>query len=915
MNNNYDFLDAILEDDETGVPPADWSRLFEVPIMDYDHLFEMPANDAERFVSWLGFERINVSFMNSETRVFSGGSYPSEKAGLIAERSNANDKIEGVWIGVNPPLDSAIDKPKLSNADIARRLHLVFDLDPNDKKAPPSDKLEALKRLDAILDAFGFDNRIVIDSGNGGLIVAKVDLPNSDSYKGSKGKIQRLYAAINAKLQADGFDWHVDAQCKDAARIVGLPGSTNRKPGYPASKRSIIRELDGEPMSEAGFDALIETLPEIARPKRVKSAEAPSPSEPLPSVSSDEFSRSLLWAMIYEEFGEDDIERMKSILEGTEFEVLDDDGEGVIVRSPLADQYSTPEGDRDSIIYPSFGYSFLHETDQAFAWDGPEDFLSQYRPDFYSKYLSRLEEKRAEFKRKANVESEYFKPSSAPLIEAKPDDLSDEDLADIMATEDAISKTDLSADAFGPEICNIADTILDDLNYKEVGGALLFCLMPFLGMAIGKRILIREKRFDMARGSFRYCNSTVIYNDKTSGAKTKAIEALVKEQYGEVEEFSASGSVIELGNSMNDVVEQCGYLINKTSRDAADQKSEAERDCRLSMDGFLVNADDDIEGFGKLSGNKEWNTKKQHLNMLTSGADLSLHNKMFFRVYLDSCISMIVSGQPERLLQEFPFDSKNIDSGLSGRCVYYSGGFPYEYVEGRGDNARKQAVYKRIRKLRDSGCFFEVSFNDVDVSEIFENKRESYRRFARMNPDIAEKFRAKFRDIAALWSAIRAVCEKDIEYPASGPAMSPFVDDLDTESDDSKLKPHNGKEVRVGLDASEYFYKFYDLLFDSLGNYFLDISQADPFGQRQRSILLDIYKRPNRTVAKSELKKRYGSGRNYHEYADIMQYLEDGGLVQTRTTKGSRKLYVVLTDRGAEAVESMFDAINVGELQ
>lgn len=875
------------------------------------------VGDASRFIHWLGLDPFNYSYMVDGQTGLRGGTERPERADDLAAMSVESDSVVGVWVGINPAIDPMISKVKLGNADISRRLHLVFDLDPNNKDSPPDNKLEALAKLDEFLACLGFAARINVDSGNGGLILVKVDLPVKDYTDGPKGYIQRLYDGLNEALRRAGFDWHVDQACKDACRIVGLPGSMNRKPGFKPVMRSILGEPTvGEPMSEADFKQLIERMP-----SRDKTRVAPPPpaqadrqsSDAVALGSSSDFRRRLLWAMLCEEFGNEDIERTRNMLSEGGFEIIDDDGEGVFIVSPYADQYSTPQSDTDVKVYPSMRVAAFHESDKQLDWDGYEGFAQEFLPQFWSKFEARLAEREEEWERsrsgRLSSPSEYFEPmdSSPPLADA--DSLTDDELAEIMDQSSTHRKVELSADAFGPELCNIVDTVLDEMNYKGIGGATLFCLMPTLGMLLGKRLLIREKRFDMAKGSFRYANSTVIYNDKTAGAKTKAIEALLDPQYGEIAWFSAGRNVIELGNSMNDVVERCGHLISKRSKDAAEQKFEAEQACRDSMDGFLINADDDIEGFGKLSGNRDWSTKKQHLNILTSGADLSLPNKDFFRIYLDSCVSMIVSGQPERLSQEFPFDSKNIDSGLAGRCVYFSGGFPYEYVEGRGDQARKEAVYRRIGAIRSHNGFVEVTFDNIDVSGIFGNRRESYQRFARLHPDIAEKFRAKFRDIAAVWAGIRAVCEKDVVDPSRStpsPLIYQFEDD-----ETPPASGHNGKRIMATIDASEYFFGFYDLLFDSLLNYYIDISDADPFAQMQRQILLDFYGRPKGVMAKSDLQKKHGNGRRYNEFANVMQFLEDKSLVETRATSGKGKKYVELTDRGRRAIERMYEDIDV----
>ncbi len=444
-----------------------------------------------------------------------------------------------------------------------------------------------------------------------------------------------------------------------------------------------------------------------------------------------------------------------------------------------------------------------------------------------------------------------------------------------------------------------------------MGPPLLVSIMPFLGFTIGKNLICREKKFDMMKGSFRYANYWLVLNAITSGAKTKVIESLVLETYGEVDRFGSHKRVIPLGNSMNDLVSACGKVISaKLKPDAVEvQVVEAMDDQKASLKGYFVNADDDIESFAKLGQVSSWSTKKQQLDCLSSGKNLSLPSKEFRRVYTDSCISGIVSGQPERLKENFPLDGKNIDSGLTGRLAYYSSGLEYE-ANGPYDEQITKDAYQNIMDMYGDDTIREVSFNDTDVDEIWGNKREAFKRLEKMNSDVANKMRAKFRDLAVSMSMIRGCIEKGVKTTVSSAFQSNGFD-FDEKEDDmaawnKELKDHNDHTVIEGFDASEYFFGFYDFLCDCFYNYLIDISGAQIYKNLEDRMLCCLYDaNAEMVLSLADIRKETDavSGKEYHEFRTVQESLEAKGLIDIEETSTKKKKYVKLTKRGINFVE------------
>ena len=124
-----------------------------------------------------------------------------------------------------------IRKPKhtTNDAEIMRRIGLVFDVDPvrsagissTDAEKPwPANGYQARRRVDPA----GWPEPIVSDSGNGEHARYKIDLPNDDE---SRDLVKRVLEAADALFSDDAAI--IDTLLFNASRIVKLPGTWARK--------------------------------------------------------------------------------------------------------------------------------------------------------------------------------------------------------------------------------------------------------------------------------------------------------------------------------------------------------------------------------------------------------------------------------------------------------------------------------------------------------------------------------------------------------------------------------------------------------------------------------------------------------------------------------------------------------------
>lgn len=133
-----------------------------------------------------------------------------------------------------------------SDADVLRRRWFFVDVDPNRPPKTGATEVEraaaqrSAERIVEELDARGFPQPIEVDSGNGVHLWYRVDLPAADDI------VERFLCALAARHDDDGA--HVDTGVYNAARIMRLPGTWNRKgddtPERPHRLARIVRQPD-----------------------------------------------------------------------------------------------------------------------------------------------------------------------------------------------------------------------------------------------------------------------------------------------------------------------------------------------------------------------------------------------------------------------------------------------------------------------------------------------------------------------------------------------------------------------------------------------------------------------------------------------------------------------------------------------
>jgi P4 family phage/plasmid primase-like protien len=208
----------------------------------------------------------------------------SPKGVRVAYYDNADDFSAGVqeanrqgfncYCGMNP-FDATDERfaPRplgtgtaVGNRDIVRRTHALIDGDagrfedgvihPKGGKICTTDKehdaaLAMIQNVADFLIAEGSPPAALLmnDSGNGGSIVAGIDLPNTEE---ATLLIQKFLTALNQKFHTE---WsHIDESVADAARITRIPGSVNckmatkQRPNRPCY--TLTPPVEGEAMGE-----------------------------------------------------------------------------------------------------------------------------------------------------------------------------------------------------------------------------------------------------------------------------------------------------------------------------------------------------------------------------------------------------------------------------------------------------------------------------------------------------------------------------------------------------------------------------------------------------------------------------------------------------------------------------------------
>jgi hypothetical protein len=176
------------------------------------------------------------------------------------------------------------DQKTTSDGLVTRRAWMYLDLDavyPHMMKIPATEEeheaaLALGRDVVAWLSSRGWPAPIVADSGNGGALFYSIDLPNTPE---SLALIERVLKMLDQKFSTDEVE--VDTSVGNAARIVRLPGTVNRK-NDGAEKRphrtacllsGEVPEVVSEEMLHEVAAELVEAKP-APRPTAVKSGSA-----------------------------------------------------------------------------------------------------------------------------------------------------------------------------------------------------------------------------------------------------------------------------------------------------------------------------------------------------------------------------------------------------------------------------------------------------------------------------------------------------------------------------------------------------------------------------------------------------------------------------------------------------------------
>jgi hypothetical protein len=197
-------------------------------------------------------------------------------------------KAEGCYVTINP-VDPALlaraanrvaKKPKhtTSDAEIARRIALVFDADPKRPagvSATDAEKVLALKKINQLIAEFerrGWPAPILADSGNGYHARYRIDLPNDEA---STALLKAVLQAAHEMFSDERVT--IDAALFNPARIIKLYGSMARKGDSTTDRphRSAC-VLSAAPVFEVVPRELLESFATEHKPEAVKPNHQPN---------------------------------------------------------------------------------------------------------------------------------------------------------------------------------------------------------------------------------------------------------------------------------------------------------------------------------------------------------------------------------------------------------------------------------------------------------------------------------------------------------------------------------------------------------------------------------------------------------------------------------------------------------------
>ncbi|MGI9253312.1 MAG: hypothetical protein ACR2J8_06170, partial [Thermomicrobiales bacterium] len=168
--------------------------------------------------------------------------YFDDGSALVDALENADGRdAEGIYLTLNPVNPALLARANnrlqagrpvtTQDADVLRRRHLLIDIDPARPagiSATAGEQAAALEARDSIADALaelGWPAPVIVmESGNGGALVYRIDLPNED---GVTRLVERVLRGLASAF--DGERVTIDTGTANAARIFKVAGTIAAK--------------------------------------------------------------------------------------------------------------------------------------------------------------------------------------------------------------------------------------------------------------------------------------------------------------------------------------------------------------------------------------------------------------------------------------------------------------------------------------------------------------------------------------------------------------------------------------------------------------------------------------------------------------------------------------------------------------
>ncbi len=223
---------------------------------------------------------VELRALRTSQGVVSG--YFSDLERLAQEADRLSGSAEGVYITANPVtpdlLARASNRTKgyakhvTGDRDIARRTRLIIDIDPvrpSGISATEQEHRAALERageVESRLGREGWPEPIIIDSGNGALLLYGIDLPNDEA---NGHIIRRCLQALDLLFSDQSVA--IDTAVFNAARLIRVPGTLNTKgdavPDRPHRLARIVKAPDKyEVVPVELLERLAALAPETSKP-------------------------------------------------------------------------------------------------------------------------------------------------------------------------------------------------------------------------------------------------------------------------------------------------------------------------------------------------------------------------------------------------------------------------------------------------------------------------------------------------------------------------------------------------------------------------------------------------------------------------------------------------------------------------